>query len=288
MSKKSDIALLLMVLVMLSASIGILHGRKKLVDQSVIADDAAQITLTQQDALDYLQPHFIAGNLDSAAATLHQFIDPLFLSTVQTIVDDSSSDLTDAQKIEFLAALLEYDKSQKYYHRIIPALAERFKDEPIFAYFLQSYSKVIPYIITWMQDNNQMNDLLQGWIEKSFEKLIKDNEPDLLKKLFGLTEIKPSVDAANKLLALAVQEKKSPVFINFLIDQFGADVSYSPDGKKNMLMLAVETNNEPMVKALLAKKASYSRVLDPAIGSARQIAFERGFTNLEQLFDNNK
>lgn len=283
MSKQSDIALLSMVLVLLSASIGILHGRKKMVDPSIIADDAARIMLTQQDALDYLQPHLIAGNIDSAAATLHQFVDPLFFSVVEAILDDSSSVLSNPQKIELLAGVLEYDQLQKQYHKVMPLLVDRFKDQPVFVYFIKNYFRMIPHLISWMKNSPQMADVLDNWIAQSFKVLVEQDDPETLARLHALVQMHPSQDLINTLLVKVAKEGKSPLFLDLLVDQLGGQLSYSPDRKKTLLMLAVEANNVPLVKALLAKGASHSKVLDSATGSARQIAFERGLHSIEAL-----
>jgi len=289
MSKQSDITLLSMVLILLSASIGILHGRKKIVDPAIVADESARIMLADQDAIDYLQPYLISGNMDSAAATLHQFAEPILFTTLEALLDDKSVVLTTQQKVELLGALLQYDPSEAKHKKIVPILYKRFADFPIFVPFIHNYAKAIPPVIAWAERSHDANlvGILNSWITQSVQRVIDLDDPTILSSLYTAA-IRPDKKATNELLMRVVKEKKSPQFIIFLIDQLGGDIKYAPDGKRSLLIEAVETNNGHMVRALLEKGADPSRVLDSKIGTARQIAFERGYAPIELILQENK
>lgn len=278
MKKQTDIALLLMILLMLSASIGILHGRKKTIDTAVTANEARAI-LEYQDALDYIQPYLISGNVDLVAATLPQIDSSLFERIIDAILNDETVHLTDEQKIQMLAAIFLHDSDIEKQKIIFDRMVKKFPQYPLFIPLITRYKKAIPLI---KQLAHQMNKAqFATWSDRSLDEAIDKNDAQMLA---GLVEAGIPIDAkkASSLLFRVASENKKPAFVPILV-QMKADIHYTPDGKYTVLMKAVERNNAGVVKALIEQGALPDQILDPKIGSARQIAFERGYAGIELI-----
>ncbi len=278
MKKQADIALLLVVLVSLSASIGILHGRKIPVDPSIVATDS-RIVLEHQDALDYVQPYLISGNMDSTAAALHQFVDPVLFNALDDIL--SKVQLSQEQKVHLLASALLYDPDLHRQKMILTRLFTLFSEYPIFQAMWPHYVQAIPMVMGWAKKTRQKKQLAR-WRDQSLNQALVQDDPALLAGLYN-AGIRPKKDKASQLLYQVATEGKEPEFVPFLVDQLKADINMSPDGMWTPLMRAVQKNNAKMVRVLLDQGADAELILNPKVGSARQIAFERGYSPIELM-----
>lgn len=119
-------------------------------------------------------------------------------------------------------------------------------------------------------------------MQRSIDRAIDRNNTAFFESL-PLYKINLTTQQASDLLQRVVHESKNVQFVPILVQKFGADVNYSFDKKRTVLIEAVEENNGEMVRALLEAGADPSLVLDTKVGSAQQIAFERGYVAIEPL-----
>ncbi len=284
MKKKSyDIALLLVVLLLFSASLGVLHGRKTVPTASTInvGDDVARIILTKEDALDYLDPLLLAANIDAIARILHQFDDKVFSETLDVILDEEGCPLTPEQKIQFLLACIVHDPKREKQNIIITKLADKFAEYPVLYDAIGYYNAAIPPILAWAK-RHDIQKIVPRWIARSLDKAIDEGSVDGLKSLIA-HGIRPTRKQASELLQRVVLESRPPEFVAILVKELGANPNYSPDKKRTVLMEAVEKKNAPMVRALLRVGGRPDLILDSAVGSAKQLSFQKGYASIDLI-----
>ena len=273
--------LLLVVAVLFSASLGVLHGRRKTMDSPVISDDIANIVLTKRDAFDYIDPLLLGGNVDTVARILHQFSNSVFIEVLDTVLKDEFRQLSNEQKIQMLLAGIAHDRTRTKQGLLIAKLANRFSGYPIYYNAVEYYGDIIPTIQSWIKrTGSQSTDAI--WQKKSLGQSVDDDDVEKLQLLYTYN-IRPTAQMASELLRRVVIQGKSEQFIPFLVDQTKADPNFSADGKRTVLIEAVEANSPNLVQALLKAGADPNIILDPAVGSARQIAFEKGYTSIDLM-----
>lgn len=284
MNKRSDLTLIIMVIALVGASIAVLYGRKMWADGAVAKDNSKRIVLEYQDTIDYLQPYLISGGMDAAAAALTQFASSVQRVVLQALIQGAATPLTDEQKVELLGAFLLHSANERSKSIAMPLLYRYFPEQPIFAWLMPTYEKIVPTIVSYDEQNGKKyaKNQLTRWINRSATHTITKDEPESLSALIAV-HIKPDKKQANKLLEKVITEGRSTGFIPILVEQLNADANYSPDGKKTVLTLAVDKNNIALVKALLAQGSDSEKVIDKAVGNARQAAFEHGYSAIEQL-----
>ncbi len=285
MKKKSyDIALLLVILLLFSASLGVLHGRRSVPSALGIngSEDLTRIILTKEDAFDYLNPLLLAGNVDTIARVLHQFEDGVFFEVLDGLLADSAHTLTPEQKIKLLLGAIVHDPKRQKQNIFIAKMADSFSEYPIFYNAVGFYDAAIPPILVWAK-RSDIQKSVPRWMQHSFDKAIDEGNVDGLKSLLA-HGIRPTKQQASDLLRRVVLESRPPEFVALLVKGLGADSNYSFDKKRTILMEAVQENNPPMVRALLRAGARPDLVLDPAVGSAKQLSFQKGYSAIDRLF----
>ena len=287
MRKQTDIAFLLMILILLSASIGILHGRKKVIDPTTIQD--VPIILEHQDAIDYIQPYLMSGNMDLVGRIFHQFPAHLVAPVLKAILDNKTTHLLPDQKIQVLAAILLYDtdKNKEKEQMIAKQMQAYFAHYPLFIPLASYYAQAIPIILNWAAIDIISAQQRDVWTRQSLKQAIEKDDMSLLSGLYTAAII-PTKKQASELLYQVASLGKKASFIPFLINQLGADIAFSPDGKRTSLIVAVEQNHPHIVQALIKQGAQPEQILHPATGSALQIAFERGYTPIELILKKQK
>lgn len=289
MKKKSyDIALLLVVLLLFSASLGVLHGRKTGPAGSgiSIADDVARIILNKEDALDYLDRLIIGGNVDTIARVLHQFDDFVLFETLDAILDDQGRTLTPEQKIQLLLAAIVHDPTREKQNIFIVKLVDGFSEYPVFYQAMSFYNAAIPPIMAWAKRTYRPKSV-RRWARHSLHKVIDEGDVEGLKSLVA-HGIRPTKKQASELLRRIVLESRPPEFVSILVQELGANPNYSFDKKHTVLMEAVNEKNAPMVRALLSVGARPDLILDPAVGSAKQLSFQNGDSEIDLIFSDQK
>ncbi len=289
MKKKSyDIALLLVVLLLFSASLGVLHGRKNGPTASTIdvGDDVARIILTKQDALDYLDPLLLAMNIDTIARILHQFDDSVFFEVFDALLNDEARTFTPEQKIQLLLAVIVHDPKREKQNIFITKMTDLFAEYPVFYNAIGFYNAAIPPILAWAK-RSDIRKIIPRWIQHSLDKVIDEGDVSGLKSLIA-HGIRPTKKQASELLRRVVLESRPPEFVALLVKELGANPNYSFDKKRTVLMGAVNKKNFPMVRALLRVGARPDLILDPAVGSAKQLSFQKGYHKIDLLFSSQK
>ena len=282
--KASDISLLLTILVLFSASIGLLHGFKFTL-VAAEATPASRIGLGLQDAFDANTLLLQSDNMDKVAKTLQQYD----ANTRQRILDDLLLDgkelLSDAQKIKLLIGCAKYSQDdQPTRDRYFDLLAEHFSDKPVLAYFVDEYVGIIPVLKRWAKQKRK-KELFARWKGKSLVHIVEMNDPSLLEQLY-IHDIRFTPKEASLLLDSVVSLQKDPAFVPLLIEKFHADPNFSSDGKRTVLMKAVSANNSGLVRVLANRGADAHRVLDSDVGSANQIAQENKLDEIIRILMN--
>ena len=289
------------LLLMVSGAVMTVQAAKEEVSSARTVDNDLQ-TMSTADIIEQLglEPLLQALSVEKIAKILDNMVPEKRLrELVKDLIQDKQSPLGAGDKLELLFALaaLSAKDAQRwpfYFDLIVenyaivdsgvPVLYSLVKSEPS----RKEYESIVPLFVTWYteySDNNTQTP--PEFMNKLFEKSMKYavSQDDFL--VFDqLVKAKPIIDKQllNDLLWLAVENKKDVRFIDALI-ALGADPDYSSDDKHTMLMRATLGGNEPVVKQLLQHKADPEKVLDTAIGSAQQIAHDKGFVNIELLFD---
>lgn len=282
-NKTYDIALLLVVLSLFSASLGLLHARKGIHPEGVsISDDVARIIATKQEAITYIDRLIIGGNVDTIARVLHQFDDNVLFETLDAILEGWENALVPEQKIQLLLATILHDPKREKQNIFITKLADRFSEHPVFYYAVDFYHETIPAIISWARRVHRQQ-IVRRWTRHSFNKAIDMGDLERFKAL--ITQgLRPTKKHASALLRQVVLQSRSPEFVTILIKELGADPNYAHDNKRTILMEAVEENNHSMVRALVTEGADPNLVLDAAIGSAKQLSFQKGYSEIDLIF----
>ncbi len=138
---------------------------------------------------------------------------------------------------------------------------------------------MIPLIISWFT-SKPGKEQVALWIQLSAHAALERNDVGMMIALYQTGMPFDTVEAS-PLLYRVIDENKNPDFVPFLVHYLKADSNFSPDGKRTLLIKAVEDNNMPLVHMLLEHGADPDIILDSQIGSAQQIAFERGYTPIE-------
>ena len=281
MKKKEGpgIGLLLLILILFSASLGILHGRKLTAEQP-----NEELSLSVQDTLDYLHPLLQAKSIATAAKTLGKFDSKKAEEVTQRILQETDTLLSSEDKIAFGIGIYATQTNPELRGKIYTILENQYKNSPIFFIALAySFPSAIALLKEAMKDKQSQ---LQIWVYESFKDAIDKDNLSIFNQLIEHDLKLASPIEASQLLDYVVSEKKDTMFVEPLIEQLQADVNYSADKKHTLLMKAVLLNDLDMVRALLTQGADSDIVLDSAVGNAHQLAFEKGFVDIELLLKN--
>ncbi len=269
---ESDISLLLTVLILLSASIGLLHGLKF---TSVGAEDksGSELSLSPQDGMDIVQPLLDSQNYIGVARAFGQFDINTQKSLLDRLLFGDTGSYTKEQKVKIVAAILRETKNDRMKEYSIDLLAQYFPQDPIFLYAFPEFGIFIPTIKEAM-DKRGKNSLYNSWKNQSLTELIRFNRPDLLEFMY-INGVRLTSKEASNMLDVIVSLEKEPAFVPLLIKQFGANPNFSSDRKRTVLMKAAQSRNKGLYKALIDLGANEGLILDSSIGSAEQIAAQK-------------
>ncbi|MFC1870725.1 hypothetical protein ACFLXW_00485 [Candidatus Dependentiae bacterium] len=277
--EQSDISLLLMVLVLFSASIGLLHGFKI---SLISASDTQSVSLSEQDMFDMIFPQLISDNIDKAAVTLQQFDFPAQLKVLQQVIKGDGIALSDIQKIMLIGALASYAQDITQKAALFTLLRSTFSDKPVLALIAVQYPDIVGSLIEWAKKDRKKEKEFKKWRYASIAYTLAQNNVALLTDLYtqGL-RLEPREAAI--VLDKVVAGKRNVGFVPLLVRQFGAQVDGSDDGMRTVLIKAVEENNKDMVRALLAVGANPKYVQHESVGSALSIAIKNGLHEIESI-----
>jgi len=229
----------------------------------------------------YIRPLIVS----QSAGMLAQILEGISLKRVIELADYiiQEAALSRDQKLLFLFALaLNYQNDTKSQYRVLDLITkydQLQKDTPpilLVAGRSQEFNKIVPILLAWAQKKQ----LFQVLVEKALAGSVAENDPDILKKLVAYNMPITSKQASQNLLEV-VKKNKDTALVPFFVKQ-GADPNFI-DNKRTLIMYATENNNTPMVKALLENGADAEKFIDPAVGTALQIAIEKGYAAIDEL-----
>ncbi len=278
--ERSDISLLLIILVLFSASIGLLHGFKISL-LSASSDQAERISLSEQDAFDMVSSFLSSDDMVGMAKTLQQFDPKTQSGFLQKILKGDGIVFTDTQKVRLLGSLAAFQDDVIKKAELFSRLSKQFPQMPLFVLLIAEQPKLIASIKKWAKKENK-KEIYNEWKKLSVIEAIKMNNVALLTDLYT-NGVRMAPTEASVFLDRVVMQKKDVGFVPLLIGKFGANVHYSGDGKRTALMKAVETNNPDMVRVLIDEGANPHLILDPIVGSAVQLAAEKKLKDIEKI-----
>lgn len=275
---RSDIALLLTVLVLFSASIGFLHGSKTVRKDTVRSYTHPLDEVRRSQALNYLQPLLIARAPGVLAQTLQGVSLERTEELARIIIKDNKSPLSRDEKVVFILALAHaFTLDQYAQYKLFNLLRLLKKGTPPLVIAAQSeYVAEIPVLTGWIRSKN----IIEFAPEQALTYAVDTNNIDAFMNLIKYG-VPLNSTVATQLLTLVVEQNRDVRFVSFLVDH-GADVNVV-ENKRTLLMIAVEQNNKAMVQTLLNSGAQVGIVIVPEIGSALQLAIEKGYGDIDVL-----
>jgi hypothetical protein len=287
--KRSDVLFLLSILGLLSISIGLLHGGKKNEQATkpamVMLIDAIE-DLSTKEIRRLIDPLIFSHSIYSAAQVLAP-VPPVVLQDLMHELLAKPNPLTRDEKFLLLILAAQYQKDKKDRFALYDMLLnydELQKGQPVLALAARIEDpRVLGSLFGWMAYQKRRNNYLalKNWVRLGLKYLIQDNDFVAFKRLFE-QRIRLGTDFTAMLLTRAIQENKDSRFIPLIISK-GVKPNYVLPSKRTFLMEAVIQNNQKMVEELLKLGADPNFIADPAVGSAIQLAYERGYVGLELL-----
>jgi hypothetical protein len=285
--KRSDILFLMTVLFILSISIGVLHGGKSSQTKPMpfVLPDSMQ-DLSVKEVRRLIDPLLFSHSVYSAA----QALAPVSAVTVQELLHElfiKPNPLTRDEKFLLLILVAQSQKTRKDRYALYDMLTsydELQKGAPVLAIAARIEDpRVLGSLLNWMAYRKRRNDYeqLKNWVKLALQYTIQDNDFPAFKRLFD-QRIRVSSQFASLLLVRAIQENKDIRFASFLISK-GVKPNFVGPNKRTFLMEAVLQKNEKMVQELLNLGADPNFLADPEVGSAIQLAYERGYKDIELL-----
>lgn len=279
-AQRSDNTILVSILFMFTVSIGVLASTVQ--NKQTKAAQDPQLEAALETVENHAELLAYSQSVDSLARTLLQ----LPAATVKKFIEDKilspESPLENHDKVEVLVALAHYYNRIKKDVPVISWLVPHtnlLEEHPLFLVAAQSiYVASIPALIA--ATKVQAPKLLQDWQKRSLFGAVKDNDVKALKRMHQYG-IRISGSMATVLLMLVAADAQDQEFVAYLLER-GADINQVVQGK-TPLISAVQSNNMPMVAALLKYGANPNLMGDPAIGTPLQIAFERHYRQIEDM-----
>lgn len=287
-----DVQLLLLSLSIFSAAVGLIHAVKSSDKQS---KDGLN-SLSVQDAIWHLSLLISSRSVEKIAESLSQTSAMHAQKILQSIIQDQESALHRNDKLELIFAIaLQYHGNIKkqglFFELIFKNSVLYHTGAPVLFVAAQSnYQRIIPALLEWLQEYSEHT--LDEVIKEVLWYVIKENKfkEFVLLHDYGVF-ITPEL--ATELLWHAIDNNNTGEFVPLLV-QSGANLEYIHNNKHTFFTRATELNNYTMVKALLQEIAQFTRdkkkmsdmvnkVVDPAIGSALQIAIQKKFGNIDML-----
>lgn len=281
--KRSPFGLLIIICLLISATVGMIQGRKK---APIPPRTNKEMQLSIQDTIDLITPLLLSKSFDAVAQALHQFDQSVIVGTVEKISADSGYDLNSQERAQLLLNLIEHIPDKIISKKIFSVLKENHAQDPIYSYaLLEKVPHAIKLIHKWAKKSDKSVD--EVWAQQSLSYAIERNEVELLDQLYA-HNVRSTPQFASQLLHNVVSQDGDVAFVPLLVRTMDADPNFSPDGKSIILIKAVEQQNEPMVRALLEAEADPEKMVDEKVGTARQIAFEKGLVSIEALLRKEK
>ncbi|HXW86429.1 MAG TPA: ankyrin repeat domain-containing protein [Candidatus Bathyarchaeia archaeon] len=298
MGKRREIFHLLTVIGVLCCSIGIIHRGKRYELQAEPLPARTEETseelayLSPEQAYLYIQPIIITHNIYLLVQKIGQLTLEQTKALLSVIIKDLRSPLTQEEKVTIILGCVELRKLRVEKYDLL-SLFTTFSTlalgiPPLFVASISSYPKTVVTLVGWVQEQRvdapaeKYAQLRKTFIDDGIRYAITENNIEALKKMLQY-KVPLDKEKASELLWYVVSvQGRDNNFVSLLVTDAGADVNYAYNGR-TLLMKAVENNDKAMVAKLLENGADVSLIINPAVGSALQLAIEHHFVTVELL-----
>ena len=260
-NKRSDIILLLCVLLVFSCGISLLYG-----DTSA----GHSVTAIQDDeVIRDIQPFDVSGSVKRMGNFIAQLPFAQQVRILEKILKGQTSSLSPEEKVELGLELIVKRSTPLEQKQLLDTIINYpgVLKVPIFYIAAdKNYLKVVPAIAQYFKNNpaqlkeNSYKALVHGIKQNNLK-----NFAQLIDALGGISK-----DTATRLVWDVLTENKDAQFIPVLVAQ-KADLN-SANAGKTPLIEAVSANNVEMVQMLLDNGALPNKFVDPVIGTPLQRA----------------
>lgn len=292
---RAEICRLFVILSVLSASIWVMNDHKKTVTLATHLDVSGATTegvggMSIDAAYEYMNELFLAHDTYLVVQVISQFKSSSTVELVEKIIKDKKIPLTTTEKLTILFGVVDHFRGKKaVQYQLLDLLLKNpdlYKKNPaLFVLARSKYVEIFPDVLQWInqqEKNDATKKRVEFFVTDALKASVQLNDRNSLEVMLN-KKVRISQQQASKLLWYVVVNKKSSSFVPFLIRHAQADVNYVGDGKRTLLIMATEQKSKDIVNALLEEGAVVDRIVDPAVGSALQIAIERGYTDIELM-----
>jgi hypothetical protein len=289
----SEIPLLLGLLLLFSASVGMLYGDKiageKVKQKKHIKKNKSRFEKwTAEEGISHLYPLIISRGVTKIIEFFKQVAPGDAVSLIEAIVDDKNSPLVPHDNLQIIFSVARhYEKHRKIqaklFNLIIAYEDAQSKKIPLLALVVKTgNASIIPAILVWQKKNKKKKDLplyVQNIAVKGLMYSTRHDDVAAL-KTYEQNGIKISSKKSSQLLSELIRANGTISTLPFFLAH-GADVDYVDKQKYTPLIRATYNNNLVQIRALVDAGAAVNKLTDLAIGTALQIALEKTYVEIE-------
>jgi hypothetical protein len=253
---------------------------------------------SEKEIVEYLMPLIRFHDIDNMISLLKGVQADTKLAVVTTIVQRKDFPLKPEEKAQFIIGVVgthfvarnNEPMQQKLFNLLatIPSLHGKIP----FSLIATRYPAAAEPLVAWAESYVKKNKKAAAWLGEMDFKLaqavVAQNDPQKLKALLAHLSLKDESTTKDKwptkatrlLVQAAGIEHANPAFISILLKK-GADLN-AGFGGYTPLMKATAMGNRAFVRALIKAGANLNVVLDPAIGTALQLAIEKKQIAIEE------
>ncbi len=281
--ERSGVVMLLIMLLIFSATLGMLHGGT----QQKRTDSTGELgTLSSENALEFLTPLIESKSVDTLVDAMANIPATKARDLAEKIIKTHQAALTRDDLLKMLFGLVLHYSAQPDQYKILDLVAQEplRKGAPLlYVAAMSDYAQGTPVLIAWMNKNAHdpyIGELVGDPIFKAYAFGITQNNLDALSTMHKQAARLTSKQATDLLWKVVTAGKKNPAIAQFLVLVAGAQVDDVRQGK-TPLTQAAQHKNLGMVKALVQSGADVNKVASDAVGTALEIAIGNGATAIE-------
>jgi hypothetical protein len=236
-----------------------------------------------------LLPLLDSESVEKAAALLKGVSEARAREIVDVVFSNAVFKISQLNRRLFVAAVAEQykDKPKELaaFFEILLKYPDLYQGEPfIYTLIVNDYERAVPWVLSslaqWEKEKKIV--LPEGLKEQSlptYSLIIEKNDAHAVSHLLEGQVPLDAMMATEFLWRAAALPKADANFVKLFIEK-GAHLSYVKDGY-TALMKAVANGNLPFVKALVEHGAPVGAMINPAVGTALQIANGKGLVEIE-------
>ena len=268
--ERADIVLMLVILVLFSASVGMLHSREKMPTKKPKTRAPSSHPLDDipvGQAYKYLHPLLEARNIHMAGKTMKGMPIASAVRLVEYIITESP--LPRDQKIALLLHVAGYyaQDDAAILFALMRTHTSLHKGTPLLLVAVRNkLAPSVPALLAWVdtQQDKSVPAFIRSVVDDATGQATQDDDLQALRQIATQNITLTDAQATNLLWA-AVINNRSAQFIPFLMKQ-GADL-HTVRNKRTLLIKAVENQNINMVNALITAGADVNKFVDKAVGT---------------------